>query len=304
MHADLVGRGQRPAESRRQRLRSRVEVRLKDGDQAPVRELAKGSQRGRHLGRVMGVVVVDHRSRPRPLALEATGHAREARQRGGELPDRRQRRIELPGAEQGTDRRGRIGDVVAARHREADVDLADRGRTDPEAIAALDWAQVARQQRCGHPGPGRPVEGRPRSRGWSRRRRGPRGGAPPAVRRRRPEPRSGRTHRSVRPRRSNANGGRARRWSRPRPRGRARGSCHRSRRPRRPPTAIPPSGRWRAPRRGRPRAARPPAGRRDPRRSPAARERSSPRSSSCREHRRPRSGACARRPRRGARRDA
>ena len=72
-----------------------------------------------------------------------------------------------------------------------------------------------------------------------------------------------------------------------------RGSCRRSRRPRRPPTRPRPSRRWRARRRARRRAARRRGRRRGRRRRRAARGRSSPPSSSCRGCRRRRSAACA-----------
>jgi hypothetical protein len=59
-------------------------VRLKDGDEAAVRELAQRAERCRDLGRMVGVVVEDERAARRPaLALEPPGHARE----GGEAGD-------------------------------------------------------------------------------------------------------------------------------------------------------------------------------------------------------------------------
>ena len=72
-HADLVGSRQRSPEARRERLRPRVEVGLKDRDQAPVRELAERRQRRRDLGRVVGVVVVDDRARPRSPCARGGG---------------------------------------------------------------------------------------------------------------------------------------------------------------------------------------------------------------------------------------
>jgi hypothetical protein len=102
-------------------------VRLEDGHQAPRPERACGSDRRRHLRRVVGVVVHHARARRRAAQrLEAPSGAGEAQERRGGLP-----RI---GARQPADleRRGRVARVVQPRDGEADVQAAPG-----EARAAL-----------------------------------------------------------------------------------------------------------------------------------------------------------------------
>src|SRR5664279_846165 len=58
-HNDLISLGQRGAELARQRGGARIEVRLEDGHQPPVGQRARAPQGGGHLGRVVGVDVID-----------------------------------------------------------------------------------------------------------------------------------------------------------------------------------------------------------------------------------------------------
>ena len=91
-HADLVGGGQRRPEALGQRLGARVEVRLEDGHQAARAQPAQRLERRRHLGRVVGVVVVDGRAVAIALSLQAAEHPRERRERAGGRLRRRARR--------------------------------------------------------------------------------------------------------------------------------------------------------------------------------------------------------------------
>ena len=102
-HADDVGQRQRPAELARQHRRARVEVRLEARDHAPRRQRPRRLERGAHLGRVVGVVVVHLGARPRCARAARTAAARPrssrapapprppARPRRGRRPARRAR---------------------------------------------------------------------------------------------------------------------------------------------------------------------------------------------------------------------
>ena len=85
-HHDQVGERERAAELAREHLRARVEVRLERRDQPPRLEGPRRRERGLHLGRVVGVVVVDLRARspcaratrsaaPPPLNFASAGAA-------------------------------------------------------------------------------------------------------------------------------------------------------------------------------------------------------------------------------------
>ena len=87
-HADLVRGRQGRAEALGESLGARVQMRLEDRDQPARPELAKRLERRGHLGRVVGVVVVDRRAVPVSLELEAA-------QDPGEGGERARRRLEL-----------------------------------------------------------------------------------------------------------------------------------------------------------------------------------------------------------------
>ena len=107
-----------PAEGGREVLeegaRARVAVRLEDGDDAPVRDAARGGDEGADLARVVRVVRDDGEALRRADALEAArGERRGALQRGDRAL-RRDARLGRRG-----DRGGGVERVVAARDREA-----------------------------------------------------------------------------------------------------------------------------------------------------------------------------------------
>src|SRR6266851_9856949 len=81
-HEDPV----RPFEGAREvvheRAEPRVAMRLKDDDEAPVAQLARGFDGRPHLGRVMRVVVVDHAALEHTEELEAPVRTRKRLQRG------------------------------------------------------------------------------------------------------------------------------------------------------------------------------------------------------------------------------
>ena len=144
-HDRLVGQRQRRPELLGEGLRARVEVGLEDRDQALGAEPAQRRERGAHLGRVVGVVVVDVVPRPLPLQLKAPADP-------GEAGKRRCRRVEVerrpaPAGQ----RRAGVEHVVVAG------DRARRGAPSGRGVAG----RRTRPRRASPGGPAEPVEGAP-----------------------------------------------------------------------------------------------------------------------------------------------
>ncbi len=128
---DDVGGSQSGAELPRERLGARVQVWLKDGDQAGGAERARRRDRRRDLRRVVGVVVVDGNAGA-GLAeqLEPSPGAVEVRQHAGRAPGIGS------GEHRGGQRARGVDRVVGAGHRQRDLDVsaietASRLRTRP-----------------------------------------------------------------------------------------------------------------------------------------------------------------------------
>src|SRR5690606_38130617 len=123
-----VGGGERGAQVAGELARARVEVGLEGGDEAPGRQRARRGERGRDLGRVVGVVVVDGGAgRRRAQQLGPPPGALRVGERGGR-PGRAG-----AGGPRRLERGGGVERVVGAGHAQADL-VAAPGEADPGRV--------------------------------------------------------------------------------------------------------------------------------------------------------------------------